>query len=95
MNRKKKRKTKPIKGEIQGLVVEKNSFVAGIMALNIHLEEIMSEYTKIREHVGNDDEHPVLQSLQAQAELINDIVNCFETSILHGDTEKPQRGSIN
>lgn len=82
--RKKVAKKKP---DVSGtLLVDKEGYLAGMIALNGHLEELMMEYTRVHKHLKNPG-HPILQSIVEQIRLMNDIVNCLESSIKYGDAQ--------
>lgn len=66
------------------LLIDKKAYLAGVKALKAHIEEIMSEYERLRQEFGTTN-HPILHGLLQQAQLINDISSCFESGLVYGD----------
>lgn len=84
MRKKQRKKTKQ---KSDTLLVDKKTYITSVTALNMHLEDLMEEYSRVYKHL-KDPEHPVLQSLMTQAGLISDIVGCLESSIVYGRSPK-------
>lgn len=89
IKKKKKTRKRKIKNEIsskQALLVERKSYKTGLFALNRYLNDLMDEYNRIYRHVKTPN-HPILEGLLEQVQLINDIVNCLESGIINGNPD--------